>query len=77
MFHSDLPAVNAQAFRLGALLGNSLTECARSYVAKVSAETYLTRAEQVANGFDDLVLVVRFVTDRLNEFEQRHFGGLR
>jgi hypothetical protein len=69
MFHSDLLAVNAPACRLGALLLNLLTKCARGYVAKVSAEAYLTGAEQVANGFDDLVVVIRLVTEGLNEFE--------
>ncbi len=77
MFHSDLLAVNAPACRLGALIRNSLTECARSYVAKISAEAYLARAEQVANGFDDLVIVICLFTEGLNEFEQRYFGVLR
>ncbi len=69
MFHSDLLAVNAPAYRLGALFRNLLAKCARGYVAKISAEAYLTRAEQVANGFDDLEVITRHVTDGLNEFE--------
>ncbi len=69
MFHSVLLAVNAPACRLGALLRNSLIERARGYVAKISAEAYPTGAEQVANGFDDLTVITRLVTDGLNEFE--------
>jgi hypothetical protein len=69
MFHSDRLAVNALGCRLGALRRNGLTECARGYVAKVSTEAYLARTEQVANGFDDLAIVTRLVTDGLDEFE--------
>jgi len=69
MFHSDLLAVNAPACRWGAQLRNSLSECARCYVAKVSAQAHLTRAEQVADGFDDLSVVTGLVTNGLNEFK--------
>jgi hypothetical protein len=47
---------------------DSLSEYARSGGAKISAEAYLARAEQVANGCDDLPVVSRLVTDHLNEF---------
>jgi hypothetical protein len=69
MFHSDLLAVNAPVYRLGALFRNLLAKCARGCVAKVSAEAHLARAEQVTNGFDHLVVVVRLVANRLNDFE--------
>jgi hypothetical protein len=76
MFHSDRLAVNALACHKGALQRKLLEECARGRVPEVSGEAYLAGTEQVTNGFYDLAVVARLVTDRLNELEQRDFGAL-